>query len=259
MILLRLLISGVCAGWSSAPQAAAFTPALSIPAPSHSLAKRGPVTSLCAFESDEEEGSIHDTSTGDIVGMSLLSGIAASVGTSLLAAVASALRNDDDRKDGTTSINSHLGTINRRKSIQNMANTALSITAGNLAFSGVMTATGGTATAALSRWEQLYEQLGSSGASGALVASKHMEPECPKALLAWFTKKKAERSFANAVAATAIVSKALSGNDEEKQPTEDEAESEEEESDTLPPVHKCKDDESPPDTDVGVQHHDEVE
>ena len=67
-------------------------------------------------------------------------------------------------------------------------------------------------------------------------------------------EKKAERSFANAVAATAIVSKALSGNDEEKQPTEDEAESEEEESDTLPPVHKCKDDESPPDTDAGVQH-----
>ena len=172
MILLLLLISGVCAGWSSAPQAAAFTPAP--PAPSYCLVKRGPVTSLSAFESDEEEGPANDTSTNDIVGMSLLSGVAASLGTSLLAAVASALRNDDDRKDGTTSVKNHFGIINRRKSIQNMANTALSITAGNLALSGVMAATTSAATSgtAAAAFNSIYERTVSLGASG--VASKDL-------------------------------------------------------------------------------------
>jgi len=298
MILLLLLIFGVRSGWSFVPQATAFVAA---PTPSfhmynHNNAIRAPRSLLCAFEPEDNE-STKDSPIDNVSGIPLLSSLAASVGTTLLAAVASALRNDDDdipmrnRNDGTTvtsSTNKSFGTINRRRSIQNMANTALSITAGNLL--GGITAAGtataaatasGGAAAAMAIYERTLSLGGSAVASEELlawIASQKALAATPE-IVAWMAAQKRlqllrgvgatltgvvtragmgaafgaasegptaaleaevealattsstiveEASLTRAVAATAVVSKALSVNDDEND---------------LIPVKKLKDDE----------------
>lgn len=195
--LLFLLISGARAGWSAAPQvAAAFVEA---PAPS-SFYNRAPGRSshLCAFESEEKDDglSTNDSSlASDVGGFSLLASVAASVGTTLFAAVASALRKNDE----TTSSNNGYGTIiNRRKSMQNMANAAFSITAGNLALSGITaagtaaTASGGAAAAAAGIYERTLSLGGSAVASEELlawIASQKAVAATPE-IMAWMAAQK---------------------------------------------------------------------
>ena len=200
-LLLFLLISGSRAGWSAAPQAAAAFVAAPAP-PSFYNLNRAPTqhSSLCAFESEEKGDGLSTNDSlpaGNVGGFSLFYSVAASVGTTLFAAVASALRKNSD---DTTSINntSSSTTINRRKSMQNMANAALSITAGNLALGGITaastaaTVSGGAAAAAAGIYERTLSLGGSAVASEELlawIASQKAVAATPE-IMAWMAAQK---------------------------------------------------------------------
>ena len=204
-LLLFLLISGSRAGWSTAPQAAAAF--VAAPAPSSfylSNLNRAPTqqSSLCAFESEEEKGdglSTKDSSSaGDVGGFSLFYSVAAWVGTTLFAAVASALRKNDNENSSNNASSGYGTIINRRKSMQNMANTAFSITAGNLALDGITAAgriaaaSGGAAAAAAGIYERTLSLGGSAVASEELlawIASQKAVAATPE-IMAWMAAQK---------------------------------------------------------------------